>query len=559
LNIMPMMHKIIVLLALGISHLGEGANIAGYAPETTVTEHAEIDLDQAAIETCFDETDWVTCATDVYANGQNSAKSSSLRTIKGFSTSASSKFAPYTSVGHTKTVNVDVNAFFNNVSTKFDVAEKFFNYYTAVPLDDTGRATPSLGAWNYADDFISDALDATGTFADLAANPPPRWVGVTDAATNIVAARKQCTKKGTAYLATHMYALYEYYSTMWKARWGSQSQGHYVLSYKNMHTWDEGWAFWAGSTEDGTASGKSPFTLGEKRAGTFGTKDAPQLAANSGMMSRVNSYMLAATQAGRGALGAAALSEGIWANTSAVPGRLVESSWKCIEQQAFVPLIQGCLLYLFKSQDCDFAAKDCGKTYGEAYVFCEAILPLLHAADTAAAATVKTIADPMTADITVGSTNSYKVARDTIYKQVNAMGIRCEDVGVCSTCGDDADAEFKVDVYKHCKGEAAVPDHCAAWPNLDDGATATTTTTTATAVPTTVIKHVNTTAPKRERDRRGNVWKFLGVLSLVVYGSIAFAICLTLSPEFVRWALRGFKPEPKPEADVNEKEMNAAL
>eukprot|EP00518_Triparma_eleuthera_P016129 CAMPEP_0197552378 /NCGR_PEP_ID=MMETSP1320-20131121/5890_1 /TAXON_ID=91990 /ORGANISM="Bolidomonas sp., Strain RCC2347" /LENGTH=757 /DNA_ID=CAMNT_0043112957 /DNA_START=37 /DNA_END=2310 /DNA_ORIENTATION=+ len=64
-----------------------------YQCTSDVTEHGEIDLDVAAILTAVNlGTDaGVTTAVDIYTNGQNSAKSSGLRNLKGFATSGEAK------------------------------------------------------------------------------------------------------------------------------------------------------------------------------------------------------------------------------------------------------------------------------------------------------------------------------------------------------------------------------------------------------------------------------------------------------------------------------------
>ena len=56
----------------------------GYTVGTDVTQHGRIDLDTAAIATHANAAEW-TEALAVYTDGQNSAKSSSLRNLKAFS------------------------------------------------------------------------------------------------------------------------------------------------------------------------------------------------------------------------------------------------------------------------------------------------------------------------------------------------------------------------------------------------------------------------------------------------------------------------------------------
>merc|ERR1712087_314303 len=143
------------------------------------------------------------------------------------------------------------------------------------------------GSWTYADDIIMDAIDGTGIWDDSVC-----VISDSDARDD---ARFQTVKKGTAYMATLMYALYEYNTANYKARTGTIAEED--TTYDGLaHAWDEGWAFFTGTLEEGTGTGKSPYTLGEKRDGDFGTNTAES--SNGG--TAVNNYnILTASILGR--------------------------------------------------------------------------------------------------------------------------------------------------------------------------------------------------------------------------------------------------------------------
>ena len=64
--------------------------IAGDAPDSDVTQHNAIDLDQTAMKMALAMGDWTT-ATSHYAVGGNSLSKGSYRTLQSFSSAAESK------------------------------------------------------------------------------------------------------------------------------------------------------------------------------------------------------------------------------------------------------------------------------------------------------------------------------------------------------------------------------------------------------------------------------------------------------------------------------------
>jgi len=477
--------------------------MAGYAPATKVVNHSHIDRDQEAIEDCFSGVDWVTCAKDIYENGRYSAKSDTVfRTIHGFSTSAESKFGPLT-VKQTATTKLNP---YIATGQNFTAAKEFETYYQS---------------WTYADEFVRDALDGTGVWAGVGGQS--RWAGVTGSAANLVAARKQAVKKGTVNLATNMYSLYEYFTNMWKANFKTSLSAEY-LSYKLVHGWDEGWAFYAGSLESGAGDGYGPYALAEKRAKSFGTDDAPGPA---GSKSRVNFRMLGAAQAGR-----RALSSKPFANESKTVGETAQAAYNCLAAQAFVPLLQACLLYTWKASVCDFNAKDCGSYYGEAYAFCSAVVPRIAAVDAAAAQVVLGNVD-MTTVSAVPS--GYSATRAAIYENLNKMDVKCVDMGACADCGDTTDSAFWASLGPFCEDDTVGEACGVAWPSED--------TTSTTEVEVEV-----------KRTSAGNdPWKFTAIMCLTIYGSIVFAVLLTYAPRAWAWVFstinKGCTKETAPTKD----------
>jgi len=432
----------IACMAGTASASGAGDVYAGYEMATDCTQHANIAYDAQALKACLSETDWENCAMKYYTNGFYSKKSSGNRTLQGFSTAAASKFTGYYDGG----VDIDVN---------FTVANKFYNYY---------------GEWEYADTWMYAATDMTGVWASTSA-----WDGVMGDAEN---ARKQATKKGAGFIVNQMYAMYEYfkranqaYRCMAGTKECTDTDDSSDAVYAMVHGWDEGWAFFAGALESG--SGDSgidwPLTLAEKRASSFGTDTATYLP--NGGDSWVNSKMLAASQIGRDALNPF--------DESSNGGQIVWDAWKCIEQQAFLPMIQGCLLYMYKSDAC---TADCGDEYGEMYTFCSSMVPLLHHVSSTDAATLMSYVAPDQITST-GLAADYDTMKVLIYDNLNNMGYKIAEVGACTYCGDTLD-DFDL------SGDAYVSNLCGmAYPKDE------TVVVTPTAAPAATDDSTTTPSP----------------------------------------------------------------
>lgn len=237
------MYKIcnLALASLLYATSAQSIPLAGYAPGSDVVEHSEIDLDLREISSFMAAGD-SDAAYDLYSKGKNSAKTTSLRSIRGFSTAALSK--------------MQGQAMFS----------KYWSYHGGAALDGS-----------YADTFVRRAMDGT-------------------TAPGSAIARKELAVKGISYQAVWMYVLRELEDAVDDCR-----SGDLTANDAKVHAWDEGWAFYAGSEEGqleggdpSTSSGTMPYRLAEKRCQNFNTCETG--------ISAVNRKLLVAFDTGRDAL-----------------------------------------------------------------------------------------------------------------------------------------------------------------------------------------------------------------------------------------------------------------
>merc|ERR1740130_165918 len=242
------------------------AKIAGYmVVGGSVSEHAELDLDQKAMETALGLQDYATAKT-WYTAGGNSKTAAPFRTLQGFSTGAQAKM-------------YDGAAFKDGVSgalkcpgCPYKHYKQFYDYY---------------GSHTYADDWALAALD--GTTLTYAA-PASVTYNFADAAG---AARKEAIKKGTAYMHVWMYVIREFEDAIDDCTTCTANCNEYSANDGgSVHAWDEGVAFYTGSLEGpsqgGNSAGKMVYRLAEKRCGNFGT------CTGAGGMSQVNDALFKA-------------------------------------------------------------------------------------------------------------------------------------------------------------------------------------------------------------------------------------------------------------------------
>ncbi|CAM9485822.1 unnamed protein product [Chrysoparadoxa australica] len=221
---------------------------AGYVSETDVTEHASIDQDIRDMANAL-KLGSFTLAEGIYSQGQNSMKSSGLRTVAGFSLAAGTKMAD----------------------------EPYFKMYRDYWRSDT-----------YADDFTRAACGGTGAAANLDE-----------------ASRSQMCRKGAQYQNVWMYVVHEFEDAIADCNAGTPNDN----DDPGVSAWDEGVAFYVGSLEiadaaettDVKSSGQLLYAVADKRAGEFGT-----LAAGSGgSQSNVNKEVMRLLDQGRRDLKAA--------------------------------------------------------------------------------------------------------------------------------------------------------------------------------------------------------------------------------------------------------------
>merc|ERR1719353_1386683 len=391
------------------------AYIAGYNPGSNVVQHNQIDLDQKALQDAVSDksgktSDFVTAKTIYTAGGtsatndcgdgvmKNSCSKGSARTLQGFSTKA-------------KQVMYDV--MINGVSHgPYRTYKKFYDYY---------------GDYDYADKWVLAALDGTEYVPANAGTTHAPGFKSTDAA-----ARKEAVQKGTAYQNVWMYAIREFEDAIDDCKLCTSDCNEFSDSvgktgqYNAVHAWDEGVAFYtgslAGTTADASRKGKMVFALAEKRCENFGTCHI------RGGLSEVNTELFKLFDQGRDLLH--------YTGKSTCDD--VRPVLDDIIRLMTVPLVQGTLRYAWKVGTtggvANKASDQTAKNHAEGATFAQALLPLVHHCDAAAA---KVVSDNMKFDGqtfptgggitgTTPDTAAVKAALESTY---SCLGITCAHVG----------------------------------------------------------------------------------------------------------------------------------
>jgi len=325
----------------------------GYTTTSAVDEHFEIDLDQKDMETACDDYEWGN-AREVYTAGGNSMKSSGPRTIQTFSTAMKDgrpklRGEPY-----------------------YDMYAEYWKSHT------------------YADDLVMSALDGTHSFADKA---------------DVM--RAEVANKGAQYIVTWQYVVHE----MEDSRLDCESNEE-TNNDRGVKAWDETWAFWTGSTEEGTCSdGMMGYQLAQKRCQNFDTCDKETCAAQS------NTNM-------------AMLMKGPQSGCESGP---VRKDIDCIVKEMTVPLVQGALRYAYKVAkrvaDGDTTSEKFSKEWGEGWAFLAAVLPQIDNCDKCAAAILR---ENMDAGVPVGMVmkHGYVTFRDALRSTFPCLGMSSGDIGM---------------------------------------------------------------------------------------------------------------------------------
>jgi len=333
--------------------------IAGYQPGTNVDEHAKIDLDIKEIQDELGKKTAAgyTAAKNIYDNGKNSAKSSGKRAISSFALKTGEPFGA--------------------------LYDKYNADKTYLPHD---LVTAALQG---SDDAIYGQF-ATGSIA------------------NKDDFRSQVVKKVIKFQIVMLYALHEMEAALVKYQDAS------LKGTEALHALDEWWAFYAGSLEDGKASGYSTYILAEKRSKFFGKDKAT---VGNGGVSEVNKILLASTKEFHELLE----SKGNEAKLSNI--------LKCVRAQLKVPLIQGCIQYAYKTdKNTAYPGDDTSAARkGELWAFCSGVLPFLHEVNPSAAEKLRAQADIMPLD---NINPDFEAIKDVFSADnLNKMGVSCADVG----------------------------------------------------------------------------------------------------------------------------------
>ena len=378
--------------------------LAGYQSASNIEPHSKIDLDMEELETKVGEyatnANWVAEAMFIYENGGgglcsqadvddpainqctavgdpkgNSVKGSgAIRTLKGFATK-------------------------NYASDKLTGADGG-NYGERMPPIYAGY----WNDWAWADTLITKDYSATVK--------PSGW--------------NQLIKKGANYQAVWMYVLHELEDAIGDCYAGDITANDNTPTGGAPHAWDEGWAFYAGSTVGQTVAqsvtdvGTLIFELAEKRSGDFKTDHSTGPATT-------NVHLLAKFIEGR---------DLIIAGKCAEAEPLIDD----IIKQMSIPLIQGTLKYAYNSDpktttgyctaDADKTAltstADCAKAWAEGWAFAAAILPRIDQCSSTAAATIKTNIEISASKPMAGGFAAVKTAMESTYP---CLGITCADVG----------------------------------------------------------------------------------------------------------------------------------
>lgn len=387
----------IIVVSLGsncVSAQSSYRYIAGYEPRSDVTNHSKIGLDQKALSRAASSYDWAG-AKAAYEEGGNSVKSDgSIRTIQGFSTgrSASSK---------------SDEAYFRIMN----------DYWTAKGL------TP----YSWADGIIEAGLNAG----------PVGSTGFTFAASNTVTGsndfRRDAIKKATVYLAIFPYVIWEMQDAI-----NDCAAGELDDNTGAVHAWDEAVAFNTGYSEgiyEGGINGVETidhfylsYALAEKRAGNFGTATADNILNPIDVCcySAVNANQLASFNTGKNEL--VVLAAGATGDASTFTCNSMYSYKNAIVKQGLVPLVQGTLRYLYKTDAKVTGGSPSNKELGELWAFATGILPLVNNVDSDVGSALYDRAWNQ------GTSYTFEDMKTMLEATYSGLGITCADVGsLCDT------------------------------------------------------------------------------------------------------------------------------
>lgn len=384
--------------------------IAGYEPQSEVRNHSKVDLDVKDIlagigvmkdgknlgdATGTGWTDNAAAAAElkaIYKSGKNSVKGSgAIRTLAGFSTGAATKSSKNYDDAPDHNPDVDM------------VKEPFFKVANAYW---TTHGPKTANSW--ADAIITAAFDGAA-------------VGDIDFNTTGADFRVETIGKGIVYLNALPYVFWEMQDAI-----NDCMAGTVKANGDSVHAWDEAVAFYVGSAvgpqeggPDGlstSTSGYLMYTLGEKRCPNYKTCTADNDNEPTEGYSAVNSEIMAYFQAGESAI----------VDSKDVSGcAAVQETKDAIATRSIIPLIQGTLRYLYKTE-----AKASAKEAGELFAFASAILPYVDQCNSETADALYNKAWLFSADV------AYVNLKADLEKTYECLGVSCTDIGELR---DDAD------------------------------------------------------------------------------------------------------------------------
>ncbi|KAG7372236.1 low iron-inducible periplasmic protein [Nitzschia inconspicua] len=284
------------------------------------------------------------------------------RTIQGFSTQAKERMYECTNCPYT-------------------TYKKFYDYY---------------GTFDYANQWVLAAFSGTKTsFSN----------GNADFSLYGFTGRGEVIKKGTAFMIIWMYVIRELEDALDDCQEGCTIEN---CNDDPVHAWDEAVAFYTGSLEgkDGSGAGVLLYAVADKRCENF--KTCGDLANDVTGTAHVNLEIFRQFSIGLNKL----------LQSQCASAREQKER---IEQLMAIPMIQGALRYAYMI---DVQNNSDEKAEAEGAVFAAAVLPLVHACNAEAAATIYS-------NLRVGQNGSanFQKVREAFESVYECMGLRGEYIG----------------------------------------------------------------------------------------------------------------------------------
>jgi len=432
--------------------------IAGYLPQSDVSEHLNLDLDQRDFED-FLKTGNFSFASDIYVNGGNSKKSTKIRLYspltKSFPKGSTVEQGTARGVLITeakeggKTLKVGVTSRCVGLYAQYsETSGCFTDDGGALKIDGTEVASQLsvnlpfrtlagfsveaeskmkgqemfemykayYGASDYADKFIKAALK--GQDETKRVKVPMKFLEKEEIF------RIECAKKGSAYWSVWMYVIREMEDAISDCKSGCE-----LCNDAPVHAWDEAVAFYTGSLEGktGDESGKFLYRLAQKRCKNYKTCE--------GNLAKVNKMVLEKFTDGK-----RKLSQGKCDEVPAIK--------KDIINLMSIPLIQGTLRYAYKIARGDGTPKE----KAEGVAFLGAIVPRL---DSCSKVDAEIVMDHMWIDGDMKTTkDGFKTVKEAFQRNYECLGMRCSDIGGHV---EDLTDEYKED-FRPCTDGSVLPN-----------------------------------------------------------------------------------------------------